>query len=275
MNRITTEFPISSDLENYSYSVITGKEFIIPNKQSPEKEKFDHSWENLKKDNYLKDGKSFRYRQFRYFYFLPSSQKIVPFASTPYYQPPETNQYAESIDRLFDSMTEEVINNAFLRELIKFDFLQLPVQETMKSTPWLLDIHQVRIVTTEAENGEPTPEGIHHDENDFVCIHLIKRENITGGLNGVYSNNKELLQKCSLMDNLDSIILWDPKVMHGVASIYPKNSKKVAFRDVLLIGFSHAPKLQSPTGNSDLDYKEVKKNIKEYKSAVFAQTEVV
>jgi len=78
-----------------------------------------------------------------------------------------------------------------------------------------------------------------------------------------------------LYDNLDSIILWDPKVMHGVASIYPKNSKKVAFRDVLLIGFSHAPKLQSPTGNSDLDYKEVKKNIKEYKSAVFAQTEVV
>jgi len=266
MNQITTAAPIYSDLENHSYSIIPGKELIIQKNQTPAKEKFDNSWEHLKKDNYLKDGKSFRYRQFQYCYFLPTTKKIIPFAATPYYQPPEVNQYIKGIDRLLEPMTEELLDNSFLQQLINFDFSQLPISESMKSEPWLVDIHQIRIVTTEAENGEPTPEGIHHDENDFVCIHLIKRENITGGVNGVYTNNKKLLKDCTLTENLDSIILWDLKVMHGVTPIYPKDSQKVAFRDVLLICFSHTPKLQVPTGNSTLDYKEIKKNIKKYKS---------
>ena len=261
MNRITTTFPIHSDLENSYYSIIKGEELLIPKHQNLAKQQFDKSWGNLKKDNYLKGGKSFRYRQFRYFYFLPVSKEIISFAATPYYQPPEINQYAEGIDRKFDPMTEAIVSNDFLLELIKFDFLQLPMNEQKKSEPWLLDIHQVRIVTTEEESGEPTPEGIHHDENDFVSIHLINRENIKGGINGIYDNNRELLEDCTLTNNLDSIILWDPKVMHGVTAIYPINTENIAFRDVLLIGFTHAPKLQIPTGNTLLDYKEIKESI--------------
>ena len=38
------------------------------------------------------------------------------------------------------------------------------------------------------ESGEVTPEGIHHDENDFVWIHLINKENSTGGRNNIYNN---------------------------------------------------------------------------------------
>ncbi len=261
MNKITTNFPILADLESNYYSIITNKEFFIPDDLKEEKQKFDKSWESLKVDTYLKDGKNFRYRKFRYFYFLPATEKITPFAPTPYYQPSEINEYAQGIDRKFDTMIEEVIANTFFHELLKFDFLQLPVRQQKKSEPWLVDIHQVRIVATEAESGEPTPEGVHHDENDFVCIHLIKRENIKGGLNGVYSNNKELLKSCTLTNNLDSIILWDPKVMHGVTSTYPAQTNKRAFRDVLLIGFTHAPNLRLPTGNALIDYKEIKKNI--------------
>jgi len=41
----------------------------------------------------------------------------------------------------------------------------------------------------------------------------------------------------------------------------PKIPKNIAFRDVLLIGFTHAPNLQSPTGNTLFDYKEIKENI--------------
>lgn len=261
MNRITTNLPIYAGLKNNHYSVITSKDFLIPDHLKGEKQQFDNSWRNLKKDNYLKHGRDFRYRKFRYFYILPASEKIMPFAATPYYQPPEINHYAGGVDREFYGIENEICNNAFFLELIKFDFLQLPVEKQKKSEPWLVDIHQVRIVTTEVESGEPTPEGVHHDENDFVCIHLIKRENITGGINGIYSNNRELLKSYTLTNNLDSIILWDPKVMHGVTPIRPESPKNIAFRDVLLIGFTHAPNLKPPTGNTLFDYKEIKENI--------------
>ncbi len=121
--------------------------------------------------------------------------------------------------------------------------------------------HQIRTVATAVESGEPTPEGIHHDENDFVWIHLIKRKNITGGASGIYSNDQKLLASCTLHKNMDSIVFWDPKVMHGVTSMHPKDLTKNAIRDVLLICFTHCPGLQPPTGNPVLDYKEIKASI--------------
>jgi len=61
---------------------------------------------------------------------------------------------------------------------------------------------------------------------------------------------------------MDSIVMWDPKVMHGVTAMYPKDSSKNAIRDVLLICFTHCPGLQPPKGNPSLDYEEIKANIK-------------
>jgi hypothetical protein len=261
MNIITTTHPVHSELKNNYYAVIANKDIHISAKLKQAKEQFEASWGSLEKDHHLKYGKSFRYRKFRYLYFSPITGKIIPFAPTAYYQPPEINQYAQGVDRQFETMADAVNANPFFHELIKFDFTQLPVESHKKSAPWLLDIHQIRIITTEAESGEPTPEGIHHDENDFVSIHLIQRENVIGGLNTIHYNDTTLLASYTLTENMDSIILCDPKVMHGVTAIHPKNTNKIAFRDALLIGFSHTPKLQLPTGNTDIDYQEIKKNI--------------
>ena len=51
----------------------------------------------------------------------------------------------------------------------------------MAEQSWHVDVHQIRIIATANEEGEPTPEGIHHDENDFICMHLANRQNIVGG----------------------------------------------------------------------------------------------
>ncbi len=261
MKGITTSYSIYFKLKNKKYVIVPKKEFIIPEYLNIYKKRFKKNWEKLGKDNYLKTGRSFRYRRFRYFYFLPESGKIVAYAPTPYYQPAEINKYAGDIDRKFDSLKSKTINNPFFQELIQFDFRQLPVSQKAKSEPWMVDIHQIQIVATGVESGEPTPEGIHHDENDFVWIHLINRENVTGGINGIYSNEKKPLESCTLNKNMDSIVLWDPKVMHGVTSMHPKDPTKNAIRDVLLICFTHCPGLQLPTGNPVLDYKEIKANI--------------
>jgi len=237
------------------------KEFIIPTHLNIHKKRLEEDWENLRKDTYLDAGRSFRYRRFQYFYFLPDSGKIVAYAPTPYYQPSEINKYAGDLDREFDPLKCETINNPFFQELIHFDFQQLPVSQNDKCDPWMVDIHQIRTIATAVESGEPTPEGIHHDENDFVWSHLINRKNVIGGISSIYSNNRQLLTSSTLDKNMDSIVLWDPKVMHGVSSMRPKDTSKNAIRDVLLICFTHCPGLQPPTGNSVLDYKEIKANI--------------
>jgi len=261
MKGISTYNSICSKLEENKYAIIPQKEFIIPEYLNVPRKQLIKDWEKLGKDNYLKTGRNFRYRRFRYFYFLPESGKIVAFAPTSYYQPAEINKYAGDIDRIFESMKTKTINNPFFQELVQFDFQQLPVSKKAKNEPWMVDIHQIRTVATGAESGEPTPEGIHHDENDFVWVHLINRENVTGGISGIYSNKQQPLESCTLTKNMDSIVLWDPKVMHGVTSMQPKDQTKNAIRDVLLICFTHSPNLQLPTGNPVLDYQEIKANI--------------
>jgi hypothetical protein len=261
MKRITTSRSIYFKLKNKKYAIVPKKEFIIPEYLNKHKKRFKKDWEKLGKDNHLETGRCFRYRRFRYFYFLPESGEILSYAPTSYYQPAEINKYAGNIDRKFDSLKNKTINNPFLQELIQFDFQQLPVPQKEKSDSWMVDIHQIRTIATAIESGEPTPEGIHHDENDFIWIHLINRENVKGGVSGIYSNDQKLIANYSLNKNMDSIVLWDPKVMHGVTSIHPKDPTKNAIRDVLLICFTHCPGLQPPTGNPVSDYKEIKANI--------------
>ena len=98
--------------------------------------------------------------------------------------------------------------------------------------------------------GLPTPEGIHHDENDFVCIHLANRKNAVGGVNTIYDNHRNPLESCTLLQPMDSIIVWDPQVMHGVSPMHPQDPDQQAVRDILLIGYSHEPELERPVQHS-------------------------
>ena len=191
MKGITTSLSVYFKLKTNKYVLIPKKEFIIPKHLNIHKKLLKKDWKKLGKDNYLKNGRSFRYRRFQYFYFLPVSGKIVAYAPTPYYQPAEINKYAGDIDRQFDSLKSDTINNPFFQELIHFDFRQLPVSQKAKSEPWMVDIHQIRTVATTVESGEPTPEGIHHDENDFVWSHLINRENVNGAISSIYTNEQK------------------------------------------------------------------------------------
>jgi hypothetical protein len=94
--------------------------------------------------------------------------------------------------------------------------------------------------------GEPTPEGIHHDENDFICMHLVKRQNSLGGINTVYDNDRSPLKSSTLNNPMDSVIIWDPRAMHSVSPITPRDPEQLAVRDMLLIGYTYQPELQRP-----------------------------
>lgn len=251
VDAITINRDICSALQENKYATISAGEFSVAPQLTAARQRLWADWNDLPPDNYLKDGASFRLRRFAYFYFLPSAGEVRPFPPTPYFQASELNSYAGGIQRKFAHLNDSTLTNQFLHTLIRFNFQQFPVSKEMAQQPWKLDVHQIRIVAKPDQAGEPTPEGIHHDENDFVCMHLANRQNTVGGVNTIYDNNRRALISCTLLEPMDSLIVWDPHVMHGVSSIRPQNPDEQAVRDMLLIGYSYDQDLKRPTLATD------------------------
>ena len=72
---------------------------------------------------------------------------------------------------------------------------------------------------------------------------------MNGGINGIYDNDRKPLAICTLRQPMDSVLVWDPHVMHGVTPIWPANPREQGIRDVLVIGYNYRPNLQRPDLN--------------------------
>ena len=202
-------------------------------------------WDHLELDDHLRDGASFRRRRFGLFYLNAGSDELLPLPPTTYFQTSDINRYAGGIRRSFAPMRPTAVGNRFLHELIRLLFRQLPIEPDRLSHPWLVDVHQIRITTTATEHGEPTPEGPHHDGEEFGVIQVIQRRNVVGGITTVYSG-EEQVSSCTLREPMDTLLLWDPHVMHGVSPIRPLDPAEEGIRDTLLIGYDPAPLLERP-----------------------------
>ena len=234
---ITVSQTIQSELGAKNYSFIAGNKFSLSPELTFDMENFFQDWDNLKPDKHLKNDSSFRLRRLGYFQLKTEKEELQPLSKTGYFQTSKINSYAGGVKRNFTPMLKSSQKNKFLRELIKFNFRQLMLSTKQRNDFWVVDVHQIRIIGTVDEIGQPTPEGIHQDEQDFVGIFLIRRENVCGGLNTVYDLNRQPLASYQLKQPMDSILLLDSQVMHRVSSIKPENPKEPAVRDVLLIGF--------------------------------------
>ena len=208
--------------------------------------RFFREWDHLEPDRHLRGGAHFRRRRFGLFYFGPDSDEVLPLPADAYLQSLEINPYAGGIDRSFAPLRPPAVSNEFLHELIRFVFRQLPIEDDRLSHPWLVDVHQVRITATPGEQGEPTPEGPHHDGEEFGVIQLVQRRNVIGGISTVYTNEGEPISSCTLREPMDTMILWDPHVLHGVSPIHPVDPDQPALRDTLLIGCDPSPQLERP-----------------------------
>ncbi len=247
MNKITSEYKISDALENDKYAVVSGSEFSIDPELLKNLDELKASWDDLEGDKYLKDAATFRERRFGLFYFLPSADDLVQLPQEAYFQSAEINTYAGGVSREFAPLRQATFSNPFLHSLIKFNFQNFPIEAGWADHTWEIDVHQFRIIGTKGEPGEPTPEGIHHDDDDFNAIHLMQRTNVKGGANSVHDNKKELIATTTLSAIMDSVYVWDPYVMHGVTPISPIDLQQPARRDVMVIGYNHKPGLERPS----------------------------
>jgi hypothetical protein len=56
-----------------------------------------------------------------------------------------------------------------------------------------------------------------------------------------------------MREPLDSMILEDPRIMHGVTPVVPADGKTLGIRDLLGIDFIHSPDLQRPDDHAEPD----------------------
>jgi len=243
---ITSAKYIRADLGGQGYSRINAHEIDLSPKMVQSWQMLQGMYPNLPADNYLPNNAKYRFRRYGRFYFRPSENELMPLPHVDYFQSKDINNVTGGIVRQFDPLLPEMFDNAFLRDLIMFDFEHFSVEDWMKHHTWQVDVHLIRVVASAEFAGHPTPEGIHKDGASFVTVHLAELENADGGEVTIYDDNKNPIDSFKLENILDAYVFNDQKLWHSAAPITPIDPAHPAIRSILTFDFHYRPELQLP-----------------------------
>jgi hypothetical protein len=199
---------------------------------------FVDSWNHLGPDHYLAARGRFRRR--RHATFSAAAQgPVVPEPHQPHFQALQYNALQGDIQRWFEPIAASVAGGATLRTILAFchDFFGALAPTVPR---WHIEVHQFRIEATTDAAGEPTPEGSHRDGVDYVMVLLVNRQNIASGTTTIHAPDGQLLGNFTLTQPLDTALIHDPRVFHGVTPVMPLTPDEPAFRDVLVVTFRAA-----------------------------------
>ncbi len=196
---------------------------------------FAASWDDLGVDTYMADGGRYRKRRHAAFGMMPGSEAVSRKPHQPHYQSRDYNALNGGVERWFQPVQPAVGAGAAMTAILRtcrdlFDRLTaVPV--------WHIEAHQFRIEARVGEPGQPTPEGMHRDGVDQVLVLLVRRENVRSGETSIHDLAGEKLGSFTLTDPLDSALVDDNRVFHGVTPVQPVEPSRPAFRDVLVVTF--------------------------------------
>lgn len=232
---------IPEELKTQGFSLLQGLKITdsqwtnILHTMADDYQLFHKSWEDLPADNFLNDGGHYRFRRYSVFNWIMNDE-LVLLPHEPHYQSTYRNNMNGGIYRDFEPIKKSTIENPVLKSFIQLIAPQFSFKDEKS---WRVQAHQFRIVANAEEAGNPSPEGIHRDGADFILIMVLKRENITGGVNHIYDDSKRLIFGSVLTEPGDALLIDDQAVWHGVSEIYPIDPAKPAYRDVLVLTFHH------------------------------------
>jgi len=120
-------------------------------------------------------------------------------------------------------------------EVLKFYASPILSLEKLKSIT--SNVHMMRM---EAQANLPchtSPKGLHKDGEDYICLYLMNKSNVKGGINTITDNDKNILDQFSLNNPGESYIIKDEKVWHSLSAVECNDESSIAIRDTLLIDF--------------------------------------
>jgi hypothetical protein len=196
---------------------------------------------NLPLDRYLQEGATFRYRRFGRFKQDSSNpyNSPEPLPHLAFFQSTDLNPYAGGIQRTFEPMEQEMVDNPYLRDLLINLFCLIPTHERTKFRFWDVGLHPTRVIGKATEAGYGAPEGLHQDGHYFSATVLISRKNVSGG-ESIFADMQKVIFWQQALLNPSDIVLWrDAHCWHDVTEIIPVDMSQAANRD--MIGFTWNP----------------------------------
>jgi hypothetical protein len=194
---------------------------------------FFASWGRLETDAFMRDGGRYRRRRIANFAAEPGLPGHVRGPHRPHFQAVVHNALNGGVDRWFAPIEDAVAASAPLHALL--DIGRSMAEALHGPHPWFAEAHQFRIEAAAGAPGFPTPEGVHHDGVDFVMIAMIARSNLAGGETVIEDDAGVRLAQFVLRDPLDTALLDDPRVRHGVTPVAPVDAALPSCRDVLVL----------------------------------------
>jgi hypothetical protein len=250
MGLLTLDHDARRDIIDQGFAWIPRDAWSVGRALEPEWQRLGEDWDCLEPDRYLKHGAMFRLRRYGRYYWSPAQVLLAALPPEPYFQPVGENPYAGGIERSFAPLLPDTVRNPFLHTLVRLTFTCLPLPADRQGKTWEVRVHQIRIVASPGKPGLPAPEGIHQDGTDFLTLHLVRRRNVVGGESTVYDLERRPIASHTMKEPLDSFILEDPRIMHGVTPVRSADGLLPGTRDVLGIDFIYSPDLKPPAETS-------------------------
>ncbi|MEM1452562.1 MAG: 2OG-Fe dioxygenase family protein [Planctomycetota bacterium] len=200
---------------------------------------YAESWNDLELDTYMADRGRYRRRRHARFEGRPDGTwERGP--DGPHHQDLEYNRLNGGIERWYAAIEPGVVatrpfSSQLEQGLALFSALEPSAER------WGIEAHQFRIEARVGEAGLPTPEGIHRDGVDYVLVSLVGRANVRSGTTTVHDEAGTTLGSFTLTDSLDTALLDDRRVWHGVTPVEPIDETAEAWRDVLVLTFRATP----------------------------------
>ena len=199
------------------------------------------SWDDLRPDEYLKDGG--RYRKRRHSCFVAEDGALRQVPHRMHWQSLDYNALHGGMQRWFEPIDPAVIAQpAWSRLLLA---LARTCSARMPVPRWFIEAHQFRIDTTDGL-GRPTPEGAHRDGVDFVAVLLIARAGIKGGETRVFEATGPDGQRFTLSEPWSLMLLDDARMIHESTPIQPIDG--YGHRDTMVLTFRAAGFQGDPDG---------------------------
>jgi hypothetical protein len=232
---LTTADPLIEAVRGQGFARVPGAEMAARLAVPPEAlDDFAASWERLETDAFMADGG--RYRRRRHANFtqgpgIPGLARRNP--HRPHFQAVVHNSLNGGVERWFAPVEAAVAEGAPLQALLA---LGRGAADALKpGRTWFVEMHQFRIEAAAGAPGYPTPEGVHHDGVDLVLIAMIARTNLVGGETLITDEAGAELARFTLLDRLDTAVVDDARVMHGVTPVRPAEEALPSCRDVLVL----------------------------------------
>ncbi len=194
---------------------------------------FAASWNDLPRDTHLPDGHRYRRRRHATLSAGAGETLFRIEAHQPHYQAREYNSLVGGIERSFEPIDPGILAGPSFTTIMAFTLSLFG--GLRPDTDWHIECHQFRIEARPDAVGLPTPEGVHRDGVDCVLVLLVDRQNIESGTTTVHALDGTPLGSFTLVQPLDSALVDDTRVMHGVTAVKPLDPAMVAYRDVLVV----------------------------------------